>query len=235
MTRALQVARIALLLTAAGLCAFTMWFQWDMDRKITARLDRIDATLAGMAAAAQQAAILEQNATATLQSINRPCGTGKPCGTLADVAKTLGTIRLTAGQVEIAANHEDKRIGIMDAQETQIAGDTHALLAKAGGDLDTLDRTILGLQPIETEAQVEVVELQRATKALTALESDPNLTATAKNLNAASAHASDALLHVDGTTADVQQAVYSYLHPTMAQKIWHAVADTGVEVGKFFF
>lgn len=228
MTRAIQIAHIALLLTAAGLCAFLGWFLWRTLKIATAEAAQVTVTL-------QKAQAAFDQVSATLQTVNRPCGAGKPCGTLADVAKTLGTIRLTAGQVEVAANHEDKRIGIMDSQETQIAGDTHALLAKAGGDLDTLDTTIRGIQPIETEAQVEVVELQRATKALTALESDPNLTATAKNLNAASAHASDALLHVDGTTADVQQAVYSYLHPTMAQKIWHAVADTGVEVGKFFF
>jgi|GEM_PF-3100827 hypothetical protein len=66
----------------------------------------------------------------TLQLVNAPCVPG-PCGLLADGAKTLNTARMTMGQVEIAANHEDKNLATLDKQEATIFADTHA-------DLDAL-------------------------------------------------------------------------------------------------
>src|SRR5665213_2755808 len=63
-------------------------------------------------------------ASAVLETVNRPCGAGKPCGTLADVAQTLGTVRMTFGQVLIAANHEDRNLATLDAQELQLFADT---------------------------------------------------------------------------------------------------------------
>jgi hypothetical protein len=65
---------------------------------------------------------------ATIQTVNRPCGTEKPCGTLADVAKTLNTFRGTAGQVEIAAIHENRNLGTLDGQEATLFGDFHTTL-----------------------------------------------------------------------------------------------------------
>lgn len=63
----------------------------------------------------------------TLQLVNAPCVPG-PCGLLADGAKTLNTARMTMGQVEIAANHEDKNLATLDRQEATIFADTHANL-----------------------------------------------------------------------------------------------------------
>jgi hypothetical protein len=49
---------------------------------------------------------------------------------LADVNKTLGTFRLTAGQLEIAANHEDKNLSVLDSQEETIFDDFHGMLGR---------------------------------------------------------------------------------------------------------
>ena len=68
---------------------------------------------------------------ATIQTVNRPCGSEQPCGTLADVAKTLNTLRGTAGQVEIAAVHENRNLGTLDAQEAQLFQDAHGTLKSA--------------------------------------------------------------------------------------------------------
>lgn len=228
MGRALQIAHLGLLLAAAALCACGARLLW------TLRIETEGAYGIVQTQAKAAGADLAELHT-TLLAINRGCGGGHPCGTLADIAKTLNTARLTLGQVELAAHHENARIGVLDAQEAQIAADAHSLLGKAGDDLDTLRTTIQGVQPVESMAQAELAELQRATAGLTALTTDPDLLGAAKNLNAASANANAALQHVSGTTADVQQAVHSYLHPTWAQKIWHAVTNTGVQVGKFFF
>lgn len=62
----------------------------------------------------------------TLDLVNAPCGTTKPCGTLADANRTLATVRGTFGQIEVAANHEDKNLSTLDAQEAQLYLDFHA-------------------------------------------------------------------------------------------------------------
>ena len=49
----------------------------------------------------------------TLLEVNRPCVPG-PCGLLSDTAKTLNTARSTFGQIEIAANHENKNLTNLD-------------------------------------------------------------------------------------------------------------------------
>lgn len=74
---------------------------------------------------------------ATLHEVNRPCAGASlspaPCGTLADVAKTLNTIRGTAGQVEIAARHENAQLDKLDAQETQLYADLHSTILNVQG------------------------------------------------------------------------------------------------------
>jgi hypothetical protein len=76
------------------------------------------------------------NINRTMDTVNRPCGTKvsgllAPDGTLCDFTKTMNTARLTMGQIEVAANHEDKNLTTLDAQETQIANDMHNLFAGA--------------------------------------------------------------------------------------------------------
>lgn len=67
-----------------------------------------------------------------------PCVPG-PCGTVADVGKTLNTVRGTFGQIEIAANHEDRNLGTLDAQEATLFGDFHGTATRANTSLDTFN------------------------------------------------------------------------------------------------
>jgi hypothetical protein len=85
---------------------------------------------------------LLRNGNRTLAKINAPCVPG-PCGLLADGAKTLNTARMTMGQVEIAANHEDKNLATLDRQESTIFADTHA-------DLDALHALVASPDLIAT-------------------------------------------------------------------------------------
>ena len=55
--------------------------------------------------------------------INAPCVPG-PCGTVADIGKTLNTSRLAIGQVEIAANSFDKNQTNFYKQEDQLYRDS---------------------------------------------------------------------------------------------------------------
>lgn len=107
----------------------------------------------------------------TLDTVNAPCHVfknglmlgedGKACGTLADVNQTLRTIRGTVGAIEAAANHEEKRITTLDAQEAQLTADAH-------GAIQSTDES--------------VQELQRVLVAVRTRIDDPNITATMRNL-----------------------------------------------------
>jgi hypothetical protein len=71
----------------------------------------------------------------SIDLVNAPCAPG-PCGTLADVGKTLNTARGTFGQIEIAANHENRNLGTLDFQEATLFGDFHGTAVRANTSLD---------------------------------------------------------------------------------------------------
>lgn len=119
--------------------------------KITATLDSLsgigpaissvstqaNTTIAGVGGQAQR--VLSKTAD-SVDHVNAPCAPG-PCGTLADVAKTLNTFRMTSGQLEIAANHEDQNLGTLDAQENQLFDDLHGTAMRLNSNLDTTQLT----------------------------------------------------------------------------------------------
>ncbi len=204
MTRILQILRIvqhatlAFVLLAVGIgVTSARRGATALTAKAALTLDGIDATVA--------------NLNATLMTINRPCGGGKPCGTLADVAKTLGTLRGTAGQIEIAANHEDRRIGILDAQEDALFADTHRTLGSANAALvrfstamDTADATIAGLRPIEGHAATTLASIQ---------ELLPDLAKTTANVTAMTESGKSIL-------ADGAYETHKLTHPKKKTGFW---------------
>jgi hypothetical protein len=106
--------------------------------------------------------------TVTLDAVNRPCNTftelptkaadegarvSKPCGTLADVNRTLATVRGTFGQIEIAANHEDRNLGTLDTQEAQLYTDFHATTVNLNNLLGSPDITRFLKSSADTSTQ----------------------------------------------------------------------------------
>lgn len=70
-----------------------------------------------------------------------------PCGTLADVAKTLNTVRGTFGELRIAANHENRNLGTLDTQEATLFDDFHGTATRANTSLDIFN-TRLGSKDV---------------------------------------------------------------------------------------
>jgi hypothetical protein len=62
-----------------------------------------------------------------------------PCGTIADVGKTLNTVRGAVGQIEIAAIHENRNLTTLDTQETTLFNDFHGTATRANTSLDTFN------------------------------------------------------------------------------------------------
>ena len=91
-------------------------------------VSKVAHTMSGVASGIQQ----------TIKLVNDPCVPG-PCGTIADVNKTLNTVRGTFGQIEIAANHEDKNLTKLDNQEQQLFDDSHQALTNFNSLLTSKD------------------------------------------------------------------------------------------------
>ena len=125
----------------------------------------------------------------TLVSVNRGCVPG-PCGTLADVSKTLNTARGTVGQVEIGANHWDRNLTTLDAQELEL--------------YTQLDAAVQGVRPVEDEALI-------ATRDLDALATNKDVPLVVKNL-ANGLGSLDSML-ATGDAVETK-AMAGYLHPS---------------------
>jgi len=148
--------------------------------------------------------------------------------------------------LKTAANDESRYLELTLPQfTTRIEGtldDANAILSSlrgTAGKLDTLadsanqvltsTRTqVDALAPVIDQTRQSVQGLQPLEADLDAVIKDPDIPKTIYNVQ-------QATKRVSGTTADVQQAVHAYLHPTWAQKVKNFLLNTGVEVGKFFF
>ena len=95
-----------------------------------------------------------------------------PCGTLADVAKTLNTVRGTFGEIRIAANHENRNLGTLDTQEATLFDDFHGTATRANTSLDIFN-TRLGSKDVTVmldngaEFTTTAVELEKKLAACT--------------------------------------------------------------------
>jgi hypothetical protein len=217
MNKILQVVKILALLCACGFFVVSSMFYV-----------RVGAVLQGLQTTIAQANVsgTAANLNKTLESINRPCGTKQPCGTLADVSKTLGTIRGAAGQIEVAANHEDKRIAVIDLQEATIYRNTNASLLQLREDLRTANTTIAGLQPVFVGLGKDAAALQVTTESANALIANPQIPVILNNTAAATGNVSQAAGHLEAATADVQHAVHAALHPTVVHKVLSVIENT---------
>ena len=152
----IQIGKLGLLLSAVALCAVLAWSVIHVVRKmdtVQSQIQTAASTEVGVFNTTLTTETTQLNQTlarantvlsslnATVQIVNRPCGSGHPCGTLADVAKTLNTVRGTFGQIEIAANHENANLTTLDTQERTLFADLHTTLQTANTDLTGIGQT----------------------------------------------------------------------------------------------
>lgn len=116
-------------------------------------------------------------ALATLDGVNRPCNVWvevpsaaadegvqvtKPCGTLADVNRTLATVRGTVGQIEVAARHENSNLTNLDAQEKQLYTDVHTTTTNLNALVASPDIARFLKSSADTSMQVNLIAIEGA-------------------------------------------------------------------------
>jgi CHASE3 domain sensor protein len=149
----IRLWELALLL----LCGFGSYFFWttaQSEKQITAKtvtvLDHADKTLTSVDHTLQTTTKdidrVSRSLNSVLTKLLDPCrpvnghiyavDEDKPCGTLADVARTLHTIRGFAGTLEVAGRHLNKSLATYDKQEADIADNTNAVLSNLSSTID---------------------------------------------------------------------------------------------------
>lgn len=171
---------------------------------------------------------------ATLEVVNRPCGKVAPCGTLADVNRTLATVRGTFGQVETAARHENAQLTTLDGQERALFADLHGAIGDAretitgARDLTQVaSGTLQTTQETLRTSQTALASLNQSFVAGTTLVESLRRRADDPRVDSLISHADQTAQHVDGATADVQGAIHRVTNPPPCKGRMCWLIDTG--------
>jgi hypothetical protein len=218
-------AKVVALLAVVVFLGFGSYFEWQLtqsSKQITQQassvlsqasnsLTNLDKNLNQIGSSASSVSgnigTLSTGVGQILVTLNKPC-IPAPCGTLQDVAKTLNTIRLTAGNVDAIVSHEDKNLTNLDAQETQLFQDTHTVIAGFTPIQNNLDKTILDIDQFIIS---------------------PDLTGTIHNVNTTTGN-------LAASSTDFQNKFHSFLYPPPCKGIRCHIGEViqGIKLGSEF-
>ena len=163
-----------------------------------------------------------------LDTINRPCGDGHPCGTLANVDKTVVKVgdaivttqlteRYTAPHVTAAMDALNSTAGHLSATADALTETANALTGTAHGATDMLatgKESIAALQPLlrslDGTAQASTVTVQTFNGRL----SDPRIDSLLLHLDSTTGH-------IDGIAANGQKVTDKLTNDFIAPKPWY--------------
>jgi ABC-type transporter Mla subunit MlaD len=183
------------------------------------------------------------SANSALQTVNQPCGNGKPCGTLAEVSKAtvkIGDIAVTS-QMQIAqtgkllsvttknidsvSSHLNKTADAL----TDTANTATQTVKQANADLQLVSSSIPDLKPLVFQLQKNGASLQTATDALNMRLRDPHVDNLMAHLDEISGTGESML---DTANQVETKATKSYLHPSKNPfvRTW-TVAEPWLNIG----
>lgn len=197
MTRAIQIAHLVLLLAIVLTIGAVGWRAWRLADAVTGLVAHANATV--------------NQVNQTLETVNRPCGTRNPCGTLAEVAKTTLAARSTLTHLDMAAAHENRNLTVLDGQERQLFDDAHTTLQNASrmtvaasAAIQTTNDSVKWIQPLLEETTATVAGYRKLT---------PEIAETTANLNRTTANLAAA-------TGDFKTKFHELLYPPKCRTKW---------------
>ena len=162
-------------------------------------------------------------ATQTLESINRPCGTlvkGQllPCGTLAEISKTtvnIGDIAKTA-QIQVAQsakviNASANAVVVTSGHVNQALDATTSLVSQG---TETLQIANDNLQPLFTHTDLAVIDFDN-------LITSPSVHSTLDNAASFSLAASGSMQNIQGVTLDTKLVSDDLTKKYFAPQAWY--------------
>lgn len=211
-------ALIALIAVAAGACLVLIKFSSAVKHTDDA-LNGKNGVLVGLShtlAGVDQVAV---KAGGTLDSVNRLCpgpkDPARPCGVLADLNRTLATVRGATGQVELAARHENGQLSTLDAQEAILAADLHTVMTAGAG---TANAATSAIQRASDGLATEKPSLDALIKAATTAVANPDVPILIH-------HAAGITASGDEIAKDAADKVHQYAHPAKKKITFWGGAD----------
>ena len=176
-------SKVVALVSLAVLLSFGSYLVWTVSRTIPQISQQTSVALYNVGVAAYNLDLGERE---TFDNLNRLCDTGKPCGTFADVNKTLGSVRLASGQITALSQFEKPQLEAINSQELQLFADTHKVLNGLSETVISTNTAVANIVPLEHEIDTEAVALQKSTLDFDALIVSPDITGTLHGLNTTS-------------------------------------------------
>lgn len=165
-------------------------------------------------------------ANQTFDTINRDCGGGHSCGTLADVAKTLNTVRGTFGQIEVAANHEDKNLATLDRQELTLFADMHSTAVQAQSTLAGVNQTAQAASTALQTANGSIAAAQPLLEAATRTTTDLDKAVNNPAIHQTAAHVESITASGDKIAADAAFEADKLTHPTKVKLTFWVIVQS---------
>lgn len=155
----------------------------------------------------------------TVDAINRPCGAGKPCGTLAEANKTMVKFQDVTVTLQRQVSQSATLVNASASAVNGAATDVHNLATAAQGTLNAGTGTLTAIQgdadalkPTLTSIPTTVVKVGTVADGVNDLVRSPDLASTMKHVEGMTASG-------DKMLADAQWKTHEILHPTPAKGI----------------
>ena len=172
-----------------------------------------------------QAAPTLSKLNAALDTINRPCGGGHPCGTLANADKAM----VKGGDILVTSQYQEKDVALAAEHDM---GAVDGLAAHLNGTADALTGTANGATESLRAATVDLQTANGAIAAAKPLLVDADTAIRSANTQINSPYIADFEKHVDGMSAsgdsmlaDAAWKTHQLLHPDKVKLGFWGSAD----------
>lgn len=171
------------------------------------------------------------NANIALTELNKP-----KIGVIAQLYETIRGVRLATDNLNKAAI--DERL-FLEKQQPEAMAKFNTILDNTAKATDTLNKKI---DDVGTKSATTIESLNSSVqKADTAIESlnkvvsNPDIPATISNIKGITADGKETTGYIKVEAKDTADWWHSFLHPTLAQRIYNGVKNVGISVAKFIW
>lgn len=218
MTRALQIAKLLLLLSAALLClalSVTSYRSDEVLGRVSDELDEVHVTVIKLDSTIEKVDV-------TIKEAQYP------------ILQAGLTSKKEADMLDVWNRQMTHTLGDLDAAIVTANDSTAAVSGSAVQTLQALSATadqvkssVQQIDPALQESAQTLRDSQEMLQAATKLLADPDVTRTLKNT-------ADTTQHLSATAGDVQDAVHTYLHPGWKVRVFNWSATVAHTIGGWF-
>jgi hypothetical protein len=143
------------------------------------------------------------------------------------------TIPQVTGHLQTTLTGVDKEMASLNDATVAMRDNENLLTAHTVTAVDSLNQTILQVQPVLQSSQAAVAKMTVVESDLDKQVNNPDIGKTLSSVQTASANVAVTTANVAATSGDVKQYVDSIIHPSWETKVWHVVLDVAHALNPF--